>query len=223
VTARQATGPSLYAGQPNAKLPKRGNGFADKAGDAKYPLAGAQIVKAKNHPTLDLRGTTVALRGSNVEIRMRLTQTAALGTGVPASGTTDSLTRIEQAKYLTRFDVRGHVFYAGATVAANESAKPAFFAGEVGPNEKVINPAYGPGAPYGNTYAALAAATGRIDGKDLVVTVPAATFGVRKGDKLATVTSFAMIGELDSNPTAALITHLPFTVDATPSFDTVLK
>jgi hypothetical protein len=35
--ARQASGPSLYAGKPAASAPQRANGVADALGDAKYP------------------------------------------------------------------------------------------------------------------------------------------------------------------------------------------
>ena len=61
--ARQATGPSLYARQAErAASSMRGNGYADPAGDAKYPIYGAAVRTATNHQALDLRGTTVRLK-----------------------------------------------------------------------------------------------------------------------------------------------------------------
>ncbi|MDP9102039.1 MAG: hypothetical protein M3N21_07840 [Actinomycetota bacterium] len=224
VTARQATGPSLYAGKPNAKLSRRANGAPDKAGDALYPLAGARALTATNHPTLDLLGTTVSLKDSKtLEVRMKLASGHGLGGGIPNAGSLDSLTQIEQAKYVTRFDLRGHVYYLGASVAAGEASPLAYFSGEVGPQELVVNPAYGPNAPYGNTYKALSPAKGHVDHNTLVVDVPTSVFGgVKRGDRLDTVMSFSMIGEKDSNPTSNLLTNLPFTIDSTPSFDVVL-
>ena len=69
---RQLTGPSLYAGKPAAHGANRSNGYPDAAGDARFPFAGAQVLHAPNHPTLDLRGTSVTVSGSQLEFTIRL-------------------------------------------------------------------------------------------------------------------------------------------------------
>ena len=223
VTARQASGPSLYAGQPVAKRSRRANGEVAAAGNALYPLAGGQALKATNHPTLDLLGTTIGLANpTTLQVRMRLAQTTGLSGGVPAVGTQDGLTTIEAARYLTRFDVDGHVYYLGADVKGGAGNAPVFYAGEVSSAEALKNPA-SPTTPIGNTYAHLLPAAGRIEGGALVVEVPLASLaGMRAGSQLDTVSSFSMLGELTTTPTSVLLTHLPYTIDATPSFDTTL-
>ncbi|HEU0132908.1 MAG TPA: hypothetical protein VFQ85_18150 [Mycobacteriales bacterium] len=221
--ARQATGPSLYVGQPNAKQVVRGNGYADPAGDAKYPFYGAKIKTSKSVPTLDLRGTTVRLKDSKtLEVTMTLTSTSGLDKGVPGGGTgTDGATPIQQAKYLTRWDFGGRSFYAGANVAAGSTgdAVPAFFSGEVSNAEGVL--AAGGGTTYyGNSYKPLTAAKGRVLPGKIVIEVPvSAVGGPKAGSRVYSVGSYAMLGPVDD---AVVLNTIPVTVDSTPTFDTVL-
>src|SRR3954447_25191526 len=87
--ARQASGPSLYVGKPNASLPQRGNGAPDALGDAKYPIAGAKLLTAKNQKALDLASTTIgrAADGS-VEVHMKVPGLPSSFAGVvPGGGT----------------------------------------------------------------------------------------------------------------------------------------
>jgi hypothetical protein len=221
--ARQASGPSLYAGQPNAKVSQRGNGYADPAGDAKYPIYGAALLKASNHPTLDLRGTTVRLKDAKtLEVTMALASASGLDKGVPGGGQSlDGATPIQQAKYLTRWDYLGHSYYAGANVAAGTTgdAKPAFFSGEVSTDEGVL--AAGGGTTYyGNSYKPLKSATGKVVGGKLVIDVPVANVGGPKtGAKLFSVGSYTMLGPVDN---AVVLNTIPITVDATAPFDVAL-
>jgi hypothetical protein len=221
--ARQASGPSLYAGQPNAKQTARGNGYADPANDAKYPIYGAAIKSAKSKPTLDLRGTTVRLKDSKtLEVTMTLTSSSALDKGVPGGGTgTDGATLIQQAKYLTRWDYLGHTYYAGGNVAAGTTgdAVPTWFSGEVSTDEGVL--AAGGGTTYyGNSYKALKSATGKVTPGKLTIDVPVANVGSPKaGSKLYSVGSYAMLGPRDE---AVVLNTIPVTVDSTPTFDTAL-
>jgi hypothetical protein len=221
--ARQASGPSLYAGQPDARQVARGNGYPDAAGDAKYPIYGAKINTAKNQPTLDLRGTTVRLKDAKtLEVSMSLTSSSGLDKGVPGGGQSlDGATPIQQAKYVTRWDYLGHSYYAGANVAAGTSgdAAPTYYAGEVSNDEGVL--AAGGGTTYyGNSYKALKPATGKVLSGKLVIDVPVATVGSPKaGAKLYSVGSYAMVGPNDA---AVVLNTIPVTVDSTPTFDTAL-
>lgn len=216
--ARQASGPSLYAGKAAANLPMRGNGYPDPSGDARYPTAGAQILHASNHPTLDLRGTTVQLVGSKLELVVRLSSARGLGAAVPTG--TDGLTPLQQAKYVVRWDYNGQVYYAGANVPAG--GKPAYFSGKVSTAEGITsltNPDNLQG--FGNVYSPLTSASGRIVGNALVIDVPRSAVGSPKaGAQLQSVGSYSMVGPQDSLVT---LTTLPVTVDSAPTFDTHVK
>ena len=175
--ARQASGPSLYAGKPDANLSMRTNGEPDAAGDARYPIAGTKVRTATNQPKLDLRGTTVALVGPNLQITMRLADATALGSAVPGGGTAkDGSSLLRQAKYLTRWDFGGKSYYAAANVAAG-SATPTYFSGTVNSTSGIM--AAGATAPYGTKYNAQTAASGVVDAVagTITLTVPASAVG----------------------------------------------
>jgi LPXTG-motif cell wall-anchored protein len=217
--ARQASGPSLYRGKPKARRSMRHNGVADPRGDARFPISGANIKTADNHPTLDLRGTSVHLKGDRLQFVVRLKSTADLGAGVPTGN--DGLTPLQQAKYVVRWDFGGQVYYAGANVAAGAGEKPTFFAGEVSEAEGITSPTNPDNlSGFGNSYAALTDATGKVDQGRLVINVPASAVGHPKlGSRLFSVGSYAMVGGPDAGVT---LETLPITVDAAPTFDTKL-
>lgn len=216
--ARQSSGPSLYADQPDASAPQRVNGEPDANGDARYPIAGVKIRSAKNQPKLDLAGTTVTVAGSSLHIVMKLTDATALGSAVPGGGTgRDGSTVLQQAKYLTRWDFGGKSYYAGANVAAGTDA-PTFFSGTVNNTEGVM--AAGATAPYGNTYAAQGPATGSVKDGAIVLDVPLTAVGSPVQDsRLISVGSYTLLGATDR---AVTLNTLPITVDSTPTFDTTL-
>jgi hypothetical protein len=216
--ARQTSGPSLLTGKPDAQVAKRNNGEGDPAGDALYPLAGAKFLTATNHPGQDLRGTTLEFKDpQTIEIRMKVADTSKLGdfpTGM------DDLTQLQQAKYMTRWDFGGKVFYAAANVASG-SSEPTYFAGEVSAAEELT--AAGSAGDDGNSYKALVTdgVTGKVEDGAIVIDVPISAVGSPKlNAPLLSVASYAMIGPSDAN--SVLLNTAPITVDATPSFDTAL-
>jgi hypothetical protein len=215
--ARQMSGPSLYAGNPNASQVDRGNGFPDAAGDARFPFSGAKILTAPNHPTLDLRGTSVVLKGSNLEFTVKLASTQGLSTSVPTGN--DGLTLLQQAKYVIRWDFGTAAYYVGANVAPGGA--PSFFSGTVSPAEGInslTNPDNLNG--FGNTYAPLGPATGTVSGNNLIIDVPVSAVGSPKqGSQFYSVGSYTMVGPRDQLVT---LTTLPITVDASPTFNTRL-
>ena len=215
--ARQATGPSLYAGKPKASRSKRHNGYPDAKGDAKFPISGNTIKTAKNHPTLDLRGTGVFVKSTKLEFRIALTKTTGLGAGVPTGN--DGTTPLQQAKYVVRWDYHGQVYYAGANVAAGGS--PSYFSGKVSTAEGITSPTNPDNLNgFGNTYAALGPATGRVTQNALIIDVPRSAIGKPKsGSKLYSVGTYTMVGGDDSSVT---LETLPITVDSSPTFDTKL-
>ncbi|MFL6238216.1 MAG: LPXTG cell wall anchor domain-containing protein [Actinomycetes bacterium] len=214
---RQTSGPSLYAGKANANLPNRGNGFPDPSGDAIFPIAGAQVLHSPNHPTLDLRGTTVGVNGSNIEFAIHLVSANNLGAGVPTGH--DGITPLQQAKYVVRWDFGNTAYYAAANVPAGGS--PSYFSGKVSKAEGILSPTnpdnlYG----FGNTYSALGPATGKVVGNTLVIDVPrSAIGGANLGAQLRNVGTYAMVGPTDNT---VVLETLPITVDSTPTFDTKL-
>lgn len=215
--ARQASGPSLYAGKPNAKLSLRGNGYPDAAGDARFPISGANINSASNHATLDLRGTSVAVSGSNLEFKVRLASTSDLGAGVPTGN--DGLTPLQQAKYLIRWDYGNNAYYAGANVASGSGSTPTFFSGVVDNTEGLM--AAGATAPYGNTYAPQGTATGSVSNGVLTIKVPLSQVGSpRVGSRFVSVGSYTLVGPIDA---LATLNTAPITVDSSPTFDTTLR
>jgi hypothetical protein len=217
--SRQASGPSLLAGKPNAALPIRGNGYPDAKGDAKYPIAGLTFSSAANQGKLDLLGTSVSVSGAALQIRMKLADATKLGSAVPGGGSkSDGLTPLQQAKYLVRWDYLGNSYYAGANVAAGGS--PTFFSGTVNNTEGLM--AAGATAQYGNTYSAQTPATGVVNTKanTITITVPVTSVGSpASGAQLLSVGSYSLIGPFDATAT---LNTAPITVDSTPTFDTTL-
>jgi hypothetical protein len=221
--AREASGPSLYAGKPNASLPQRGNGAKDALGDAKYPIAGAKILTANNQKALDLASTTIGRSADgSVEVHMSIPGLPSSLSGVvptTATGADDSGTPLQVARYVTRWDYQGHAYYVEATLNGTEGGI-AYGAGEVSSAEGVFNG--DPTTPLGNTYSPLVAATGAHHPGEIVVKVPAsAVGGVSAGKMLYSVGSYSLIGHSDVG--TGLLQSLPITVDSTPTFDTALR
>jgi len=215
--SRQATGPSLYAGKPDAHLGTRGNGERDPAGDALYPFSGNQVLTASNHPQLDLLGSSVVPRydDGNLVFTIKVSDTTDLAHAVPGGGTaTDGLTPLRQAKYLVRWDYHGNSYYVGANLAAG-SAKPLAFSGTVNTTE-ALNAAGGT-STYGNVYSSQGPAISSVSNGVLTLTVPAINVGnPQPGDRLISVGSYTLLGPED---TAAVLTTAPIQVDSTPTFD----
>jgi hypothetical protein len=217
--ARQASGPSLYAGKRDAAQPARRNGQPDALGDAKYPIAGAKILTAPNQRGLDLAGTSIArtTRG-DVEVHMRVPSLPAQAGSVLPAAVDDSTVPIQQARYVTRWDYKGQGYYVEATLDGTEGGTPAFGAGTVSSAEGVFNGNVT--ATMGNTYQPLTKATGRISGGEIVITVPAASVGApTTGAPVYSVGSYSILGPKDS---VGSLQALPLTVDSTPTFDTAL-
>jgi hypothetical protein len=220
--ARQASGPSLYAGKPNASQPQRRNGAADALGDAKYPIAGAKLLTAKNQKSLDLASTTIGRASDgSVEVHMRIPGLPSSLSGVVPGGGTgvdDSGTPLQVARFVTRWDYQGDAYYVEATLDGTEGGIT-YGAGKVSVEEGVFNG--NPTATMGNTYAPLLAATGAHKSGEIVVKVPAsAVGGVTAGKNLYSVGSYALIGHNDLG--VGVLQNLPITVDSTPTFDTAL-
>ncbi len=217
--ARQASGPSLIAGQPSAALPQRGNGFPDAVGDAKYPIAGAKILTAANQKALDLTGTVVQ-RASNgdVVVTMSIPKLSSGQGGVlPGNGTMldDSGTPLQQSRFVTRWDYQGQAYYAEATLTGAEG-QIAYGAGTVSSGEGQFNGG-NVSATLGNTYQPLSPATGTFPGSRIIIRVPAKTAGSpAKGARLYSVGSYSLIGPKDS---VGSVQTLPLTVDSTPTMD----
>ena len=218
--ARQASGPSLFAGQPNASLPQRGNGFVDALGDAKYPIAGASILTAANQKALDLKDTKLQ-RAANGDVVVTMEipglnpdEKGALpggGNMLDASGTP-----LRQTRFVTRWDFKGQAYYAEATLTGNEGGV-SYGSGKVSSGEGQFNGG-NVSATLGNTYQPLTSATGTFTGGKLVVRVPAAAAGSPStGETLYSVGTYALIGPPDGSGS---VQALPLTVDSTPTFDT---
>ncbi|MCU1589312.1 MAG: hypothetical protein JWP11_568 [Frankiales bacterium] len=216
--ARQASGPSLYAGRPNAFQPARHNGQSDALGDAKYPIAGAKILTAKNQRALDLAGTSIARTSNgNVEVHMKVPSLPSLSGSVLPATIDDSTVPIQQARYVTRWDYEGQAYYVEATLNGTEGGY-SYGSGTVSTGEGVFNG--NPTATLGNTYQPLTAATGRIAGGEIVIDVPAASVGSpTAGAQVYSVGSYSVLGPKDA---VGVLQALPITVDSTPTFDTAL-
>jgi hypothetical protein len=220
--ARQASGPSLYVGKPDASEPSRQNGERDKAGDARYPIYGAAVRKAPNYKALDLLGTKVALKDSKtLRVTIDLADTTALGGKLPAAQN-DGATVLTQAKYLVRWDYKGQVYYAGVNVPkSGEGTTPTFFSGAVSAATGINAVGATPDTYYGVSYKALKSAKGQMTRKGFVIDVPIADVGGSgRGASLASVGSYALLGADDAT---VVLNTLPILVDSTPTFDTRLR
>jgi hypothetical protein len=221
--SRQASGPSLYAGKPNASQPARRNGAPDALGDAKYPIAGAKILTAKNQKALDLSGTTIGrTKDGSIEVHMKIPGLPSSLTGVvPGGGTAvdDSGTPLQVARFVTRWDYQGDAYYVEATLDGTEGGI-SYGAGKVSTDEGVFNG--NPTATLGNTYAPLVPATGAHKAGEIVVKVPASAVGnVGLGKMVYSVGSYATVGHNDLG--VGVLQNLPITVDSTPTFDTAIS
>jgi hypothetical protein len=216
--ARQASGPSLYAGLPGASQPARSNGAADVLGDAKYPIAGAKVLTAPNQRALDLAGTSIARTAAGtVQVHMKVPALPSLSGSVLPASIDDSTVPIQQARYVTRWDYKGQAYYVEATLDGTEGGVT-FGAGNTSLGEGVFNG--NPTSTLGNTYQPLTKATGLMRGGELVIDGPAASVGSPVvGARVFSVGSYALIGPKDS---VGLLQALPLTVDSTPTFDTAL-
>jgi len=216
--ARQASGPSLYAGKPRAHRSMRHNGMSDVRGDARFPISGNNIKTAKNHPTLDLRGTGVFVKGSKLEFRIVLKKGSGLAAGVPTGN--DGTTPLQQAKYVVRWDFGKQVYYAGANVPTDGA--PTYFSGKISDAEGITSPTNPDNANgFGNSYSALGPATGRVRQNTMIIDVPLSSVGKPGiGSRLKTVGTYTMVGAPDS---AVTLETLPITVDGSPTFDTKLR
>jgi hypothetical protein len=220
--ARQASGPSLYVGKPAAKIPARPNGAADRTGDARYPIYGAAVRTAPSYPALDLKGTSVVLKDARtLRVTIKVADTVALGGHYPKA-TNDGATLLQQAKFLARWDYKGQVYYAGVNVPlSGEGATPTFFSGAVNAATGITAAGATPGSYYGVSYAPQGAANGRVTREGFVIDVPvSAVGGLRRGARLDTVGSYAMLGPDDAT---VILNTLPVVVDSTPVFDAVLR
>jgi hypothetical protein len=219
--ARQASGPSLYAGKPDASLPARVNGERDKSGDARYPIYGKAVRTAPSYKALDLLGTTVALKDSKtLRVTIDLADTTALGGKLPAAQN-DGATLLQQAKYLVRWDFKGQVYYAGVNVPrSGEGTTPTFFSGAVSPATGINAAGATPDTYYGVSYKALKSAKGQLTRRGFVIDVPVKDVGGSgRNASLLSVGSYAMLGADDAT---VILNTLPIVVDSTPTFDTKL-
>jgi hypothetical protein len=219
---RQASGPSLYVGKPDAKQPKRENGLRDATGDARYPIYGAAVRRAPSYKALDLVGTKVALKDKHtLRVTVDLADTTALGGRLPAAQN-DGTTLITQAKYLVRWDYKGQVYYAGVNVPkSGETTTPTFFSGAVVPATGINAAGATPDTYYGVSYKAQKSATGQMTRKGFVIDIPISDVGGSgRGASLMSVGSYAMLAPPDGT---VVLNTLPITVDSTPTFDTKLK
>jgi len=216
--ARQASGPSLYAGMPNANVPLRRNGAADALGDAKYPIAGAKILTASNQKMLDLQSTTVQRApNGDVVVTVKAPGLSTSQNGLLPASIDDSGTPIQQARFVTRWDYKNQAYYAEMTLTGQEGGV-SYGSGTVGTAEGQYN-AGNITATLGNTYQPLSAATGTFRSGTYVIRVPASAVGSPpKGATLYSVGSYSLLGPTDL-PYGSVQT-LPVTVDSTPTFDT---
>jgi hypothetical protein len=220
--ARQASGPSLYVGQPDARIAARRNGEPDRVGDARYPIYGAAVRTAPNYPALDLRGTTVALKDSKtLRVTVSIADTTALGGKLPTAQN-DGSTLLRQAKYLVRWDYKGQVYYAGVNVPkTGEGAVPTYFSGAVVAATGINAAGATPDTYYGVSYKAQKAATGKMTRQGFVSDIPISDVGGSgRGASLMSVGSYSMLGADDAT---VVLNTLPITVDSTPTFDAVLR
>jgi hypothetical protein len=222
--ARQASGPSLYKGKPDARAAERSNGAPDKAGDARYPIYGKAVRSAPRYKALDLLGTTVERVGNALRITVKVADTVAIGGKLPAAEI-DGSTLLQQAKYVVRWDYKGQVYYAGANVPkTGEGAVPTFFSGAVtaengGPG--IVAAGGTPGSYYGVSYPAMRASKGKLTRSGFVIEVPLKDVGSPwRRAQLHSVGSYAMLGPLDG---AVVLNTLPVVVDSTPTFDLRLR
>jgi hypothetical protein len=131
----------------------------------------------------------------------------------------DGLTPLQQAKYVVRWDFGKAAYYVGAHLPAG--GQPSYFSGVVSKSEGILSPTNPDSLfAFGNIYAALGPATGRIIGDTMVIDVPrSAVGGPKPGSELQSVGTYTMVGADDA---AVILETLPITVDSSPTFDTRL-
>ena len=204
LTARQVAGPRLIGsgnvGDDRFSVASTG-GKADIAGDG--GLSGAST------PDLDLTGSSVTLKGSNVHIQM------------PVSSLSD-LTSPDSSKsnvwWLTVWQYNNKIYFAKAE--SDSGGTPTFTAGEPGSFDR-------PGIAIGTIpamfdYRGGTAVTGSKVGNQWMIDVPASVVGnPKQGDMLESVASFTV---LDNGlpPFATVVGNIPSVIDSTPAYNATL-
>ena len=93
--------------------------------------------------------------------------------------------------------------------------------GQVSLGEGVFSPTNPDNAfAFGNRYAPIGSATGKVSGNSLVIDVPRSAVGSPGlGSQLLSVGTYSMVG---ANDNAVILETLPITVDGSPTFNTRL-
>jgi len=205
LTARQTAGPRLIGsgnvGDDRFSVASTG-GKADIAGDG--ALSGATSA-----PDLDLTGSSVSLKGSNVHIQMPVSNLADLSS--PDSSKSN-------VWWLTIWQFKNKIYFAKAESDSNGT--PTFTAGEPSSFDR-------PGIALGTIpamfdYRGGTSVTGSKVGNQWMIDVPASVVGSPKqGDLLESVASFTV---LDNGlpPFATAVGNVPSVIDSTPAYNATL-
>jgi hypothetical protein len=190
ITSANASGGTLTV-QGNHGLPP-GNWASDPAGDAKYPIV---PVPSANHPALDLRETSISDDGTNLNVKLKMSDlsAAALADAATAGGTPAWLVTWFQAKggvgpAMTSGDPYSHKFVKWLGQAMFQ----------YGTVSSVNSAALGAPTPKTLTYIPEGVATGVVNGNDVTITVPLTSFGLVPGDKIDHVIAYSLVEQADA-------------------------
>ena len=206
LTARQVSGPRLIGsgnvGDDRFSSASAPNGKADVAGDE-------TVTGASNTPDLDLTGSSVTLKGSNVHIQMPVSNLADLSSPNATQ---------PNVWWLTVWQFNNKIYFAKAE--SDSAGTPTFTAGEPASFDR-------PGLALGTIpalfdYRGGTTVTGSKVGNQWMIDVPASLVGNPKsGDTLESVASFTV---LDNGlpPFATAVGNIPSVIDSTPAYSSTL-
>ncbi len=225
--AKQVTGTSILSTTPlKGSLPL--NTVNDGAGDATW----LNRAEGKNLPSLDLRGASVRLEGSQLVARVKVASSAfatAQADRTTYNATLASIPPIDRFQYVVRFTTAadkvvkgnaGEVFHLSAEQGFSADGGLRYFGGKLDANDGVTNPTSQAVVAAGYHTDAAYKVSGTFTAGVLTLRAPAASLGLKKGSRLIDVAAFATAGP--SEETDLFFTNTHRTVDATAPFDAVL-
>lgn len=216
--SKQVAGPSLFPGG-DLSVPVPISPVSDPAADATWP----NTATGTNLAALDLREASLQLEASDLVARITLADASAsaMARDLAAYAAPFPLTAppAERLQYILRFSTEDDIYHLSFEQDIQGARRA--FGGRLDDNDRLLSNSR-PGAPTNGTgyHTDDVRVEARIEDNSLVLTTPAATFGLAEGSRLFSVTAFAAAGPLEEDEQTT--ENIMRTVDASPPFDVTL-
>jgi hypothetical protein len=187
ITAASVNSGTLSASGTQGLPP--GNWAPDPAGDAPFPVI---PMPSANHPALDIREASIGDDGTNLTVKLKMTDLSALDDALTAGGTPSWM--------VTWFQAKGGV---GPTTTSGAPYSHQYMKWlgqsvfEYGTVSSINAPGLGAPQPKTLTYAPSGTATGTVTGNVVTISAPLTAFGLVAGDKLDQILAYSNVEHAD--------------------------